>query len=93
MSQQQTLYHWCRCVSKQFPKLSKPQAWVLAAFSLAVARARRCALPAAAEALPNSDKPDSLERCWQRFLRGRKGVIYETMLQAICVRASDLIRF
>jgi hypothetical protein len=22
-----------------------------------------------------------------------KGVIYETMLQAICVRASDLIRF
>jgi hypothetical protein len=68
MSQQQTLYHWCRCVSKQFPKLSKPQALVLAAFSLAVALARRCALPAAAEALPVLGKPDSLERRWQRFL-------------------------
>lgn len=39
MGQQQTLYHWCRCVSKRFPK-----AFVLAAFSLAVALARRCAL-------------------------------------------------
>lgn len=68
MSQQQTLYHWCRCVAKQFPKLSQPQAWVLAGFSLAVALARRCALPAAAEALPGWGKPDSLERRWQRFL-------------------------
>ncbi len=68
MSQQQTLYHWCRCVSKQFPTLSKPQAWVLAAFSFAVALSRRCALPAAAEALPGWGKPDSLERRWQRFL-------------------------
>ena len=68
MSQQQTLYHWCRRVSKQFCSLSKPQAWVLAAFSLAVARVRRCALPAAAEALPSWGKPDSLERRWQRFL-------------------------
>lgn len=68
MSQQQTLYHWYRCVSNQFCSLSKPQAWVLAAFSLAVALARRCALPAAAEALPICGKPDSLERRWQRFL-------------------------
>ena len=68
MSQQQTLYHWYRCVSKQFCSLSKPQAWGLAAFSLAVALARRCALPAAAEALPIGGKPDSLERRWQRFL-------------------------
>lgn len=71
MSQPNALYHWSRIVAQQFPHLSKPQACVLAAFSFAVALARRCSLPTVAEQLWWRGKPDSQERRCQRFLSNR----------------------
>lgn len=68
MSVTNILYHWSQAVRKSFTALSKPQAYVLAAFSLGLGRARRCALARVAESLFWLGKPDSLERRLQRFL-------------------------
>lgn len=68
MSQLRTFYPWLREVTSQMPQLSKPQAFVLAAFSFGLALARRCTLSAVAEALALLGKPDTVERRLQRFL-------------------------
>jgi len=68
MSQREPLYPWVEPVAQHFPQLSKPQAFVLAAFSFGLALARRCTLSAIAQALAILGKPDSVERRLQRFL-------------------------
>ena len=68
MSQQQALSQWTQCVAHHLPHLSKPQAVVLAAFSLGLALARRCTLSAVAEAVAGLGKPDPVERRLQRVL-------------------------
>ncbi len=57
---QKALYCWSWEVAKRMPHLTKPQAFVLAAFSLGVALARSCTLRAVAEALPKLGKPSTL---------------------------------
>jgi hypothetical protein len=62
------LSDWSRTIAKAFSALSKPQTFVLAAFSFGMAQARRCTLARVAEKLYWLGKPDSLERRLQRFL-------------------------
>lgn len=68
MSQQSELYQWCGEIGRRMAHLSKPQAMVLAGFSLGLASIRRCTLSVVAEALPAMGKPDTVERRLQRFL-------------------------
>ena len=68
MSQPAVLCRWRETISSRFVHLSKPQALVLALYSLGLALARRCALAASAEALAQWGKPDTIERRLQRFL-------------------------
>jgi hypothetical protein len=68
MSQPEVLCRWTSRISSRFPHLSKPQALVLALYSLGIALAKRCALAATAEALAVLGKPDTVERRLQRFL-------------------------
>ena len=62
------MYHWFHTIARQFPQLSQPQAFGLAAFSLGLAVARRCTLSVVAEALAWLGKPDTVEWRLQRFL-------------------------
>ena len=68
MKPMRRLLRWTRSLRRQFPALSKPQAFGLAAFSLGIARAERCALPAVAGRLAALGKPDSVERRLPRWL-------------------------
>jgi hypothetical protein len=68
MSQPEVLCRWRAAISSHFHHLSKPQARVLAVYSLGIALAKRCALAATAEALAVLGKPDTVERRLQRFL-------------------------
>jgi DDE family transposase len=68
MTSAKILYHWTKAVGKHFVPLSKPQASVLALFSLGVARAGSCVLNRVAQALPWIGKLDTVERRLQRFL-------------------------
>ncbi len=51
MSCQQAVYQWATVVATQFPQLSKPQATVLALWSVGMVLARSCALTAVASFL------------------------------------------
>ncbi len=62
------LYPWSRKVAKAFAHLSKPQSFILAAFSFGIARAQRCTLARVAEGLCSLGKADTVERRLQRFL-------------------------
>jgi hypothetical protein len=48
--------------------LSKPQAFMLASFSLGMAQAKQCMLHGVAQSLASLGKPDTVERRLQRFL-------------------------
>lgn len=62
------LYHWKQSLAKRFAFLSKPQGYMLAAFTLGLCLARSCTLGRVAEALWWLGKADSVERREQRFL-------------------------
>lgn len=62
------LYQWLDEIRLQMPNLSKPQAMVLAIFSLGVIRARHCFISRVAESMGMLSKADSVERRLQRFL-------------------------
>jgi hypothetical protein len=68
MSQPKVFYQWSEALAQQMHHLSRPQALVLAAFSLGVALAKCCTLSVVAESLVFLGKPDSVERRLQRFL-------------------------
>ncbi|HWI57248.1 MAG TPA: transposase [Bacillota bacterium] len=68
MKPQKVLYHWGRSVGKAFPHLSKPQVFVLAAFSLGVAWAKSCSLSRIAQSLAILGTLPTVERRLQRFL-------------------------
>lgn len=72
MSQRKALYQWSQEIARQVPCLSKPQAFVLAAFSLGIALSRRCNLGIVAEALACLGKADTVERRLQRFLSNER---------------------
>jgi hypothetical protein len=72
MSQPELLCRWRNCIASRFSHLSKPQASVLALYSLGLALAKRCALTATAESLASVGKPDSVERRLQRFLSNQR---------------------
>jgi len=65
---QKQLYQWYERIREGLPHLSKPQAIVLAMFSLGVVLAERCGTSKVAERLGWLGKADSLERRFQRFL-------------------------
>src|SRR3954452_10674950 len=77
MNPSQILYPWSKEVAKHFPAFSKPQAFVLAAFSLGIARAGRCTLARVAERLFWLGKADTVERRLQRFLSNSKVTLEE----------------
>lgn len=62
------LYQWSAEVRLQMVGLSKPQAFVLALFSLGVAKTRQNAASKVSEGLWEVGKADSVERRLQRFL-------------------------
>lgn len=64
----QRLYQWFSEVEGRLPELSKPQAYVLALFSLGVAKTRQNAVSKVSEGLWDVGKADSVERRLQRFL-------------------------
>lgn len=64
---QSQLHAWYHNLLEHLP-LSKPKAKVLALFSFALTKARRCTLAIAAQALHQVAKADTLERRFQRFL-------------------------
>ena len=68
MSQQSVLYQWTEEIRKNMTNLSKPQAKVLAAFSVGIANAKGCGLNAAAKKLPFVGNPATVERRIQRFI-------------------------
>jgi hypothetical protein len=72
MSPAKILYHWSQKVSKVFTSLTKPEALVLALFSLGLARAQHCTLTKVAEQLEPAGKADTVERRLQRFLGNAK---------------------
>jgi hypothetical protein len=65
-------YHWSKSVAKYFTHLAKPQASVLAGFSLGLALVRSCTLARIAEGLACLGKADTVERRLQRFLSNDK---------------------
>jgi hypothetical protein len=78
MSRQQSLYEWMGTVGTHFPHLSKPQAVVLALWSLGMVLARSCALSAVALvlALFLGRKRNTLRqrlREWYREAPAKKG--------------------
>jgi hypothetical protein len=68
MNPTKILYHWFGTVSKSFTALSRPEAFVLAAFSLGLAAARSCTLSRVAGELYWLGKTATVERRLQRFL-------------------------
>jgi hypothetical protein len=82
MSQPEVLCRWIGRISSHFPHLSKPQARMLAVYSLGMALAKRCAVAATAEALATLGKPDTVERRLQRFL-GNAHIDWAVSAQAL----------
>jgi hypothetical protein len=78
---QRQLYQWFERIREGLPQLSKPQAMVLAMFSLGVVVAERCATSKVAERLSWLGKADSLERRFQRFLSNTR-ISWEHCCQA-----------
>jgi hypothetical protein len=72
MHQAMLLYPWFKKVAKAFADLSKPQSFLLAAFSFGIVRAQRCTLARIAERLCSLGKADTVERRLQRFLANPK---------------------
>ena len=68
MSQLSALRQWTEEIRKNMPNLSKPQAKVLAAFSVGIAKAEGCGLSAAAKKLPFVGNPATVERGIRRFI-------------------------
>lgn len=66
------VYHWSQQVSKGFASWSKPQARVLAAFSLGIATAKSCTLSRVAQSLFMLGSVPTVERRLQRFLSNPK---------------------
>ena len=62
------LYHWADILRQQFASLSKPQTFLLAAFSAAAAAAEHCQLRRLAEHLCCLGSPSTVERWLQRWL-------------------------
>jgi hypothetical protein len=62
------LYHWADILRQQFASLSKPQTFLLAAFSAAAAAAEHCQLRRLAEHLCCLGSPSTVERRLQRWL-------------------------
>lgn len=67
MSQAQ-LYQWAEQIRSNMRHLTKPQALILAAFSVGIALSRRCTLSLVAEALGVLGKADTVERRLQRWI-------------------------
>jgi hypothetical protein len=88
MSCHQPVYQWTRIVTTHFPQLSKPQATVLALWSLGMVVARSCALSAVSTLLaqwldrkPNTVRQQLREFCYEAAAkRGehRQEVVVET---------------
>ena len=68
MKQYNVLCHWIGSLRKAFPHLSKPQAFVLGAFSLGMAWVESCVLPKIAKPLWFLGSIPTVERRLQRFL-------------------------
>jgi hypothetical protein len=68
MSQPDILYQWFKEIESQMDCLSRPQAVMLASFSLGMAQAKQCTLNRIAQSLATLGKPDTVERRLQRFL-------------------------
>jgi hypothetical protein len=68
MKPHEVLCHWGKALRKAFPHLSKPQAVVLAAFSLGIAWAENCVLPRVAKQLAFLGTLPAVERRLQRWL-------------------------
>jgi hypothetical protein len=68
MKPNEILYQWNKEVRKAFAHLSKPQAHLLAAFSLGAAKARSCTLCKIAQCLFVLGSLSAVERRCQRFL-------------------------
>lgn len=69
---QKQLYQWFESIREGLPHLSKPQAMVLAIFSMGVVLAEHCAANKVAEHLGWLGRADSLERRFQRFLNNNR---------------------
>jgi hypothetical protein len=72
MNQHKVLYEWVQTVGKVFPQLSKPQRFVLAAFSLGVAHAKSCSLTRIAQSLSILGTIPTVERRLQRWLSNHR---------------------
>lgn len=72
MKQPEILYHWAQEVGKGFGHLSKPQAFLLAAFSLGLAWAKSCTLTRVAQSLSVLGTLPTVERRLQRFLSNER---------------------
>ena len=72
MSQREILYQWSEEIGQHMPGVSKPQLFMMAAFSLGLALSRRCTLSVVGESLWGLGKPDTVERRLQRFLSNSK---------------------
>ena len=68
MSQRGVLYQWTVVVAKRFETLTLPQAKALAAFSLGLGLAQRCALSAVAGKLYSVGNVETVERRLRRFI-------------------------
>jgi hypothetical protein len=68
MSQPDVLYQWFKEIESQMDCLSKPQAFMLASFSLGLAQAKQCTLHRVAQSLASLGKSATVERRLQRFL-------------------------
>ena len=67
MSQRGVLYQWTAVVAKRFETLTLPQVKALAAFSLGLGLAQRCALSAVAGKLYSLGNVETVERRLRRF--------------------------
>jgi len=72
MKPYEVLCHWVKALRKAFPDLSKPQAFVLGAFSLGVAWGENCVLPRIAKQLWFLGSIPAVERRLQRFLANER---------------------
>ena len=69
MSCQSAVYQWTEVVTKHMPHLSKPQAAVLALWSVGLVFARSCALSAVSEFVAKGleRKPNTVRQQWREF--------------------------
>ena len=81
MTCQQAVYQWATVVATQLPQLSKPQATVLALWSVGMVLARSCALPAVRSFLAaglerkeNSVRQQLREWCYEAKAKRGEGV-------------------